>query len=87
MVFFLRAYRKRPFVFNNYCLFKNGNELASNDRIEIAQNGKEHTLVLKTTLKSDEGVIKFKSDKGDFELDFTLTVTGNIFEIFRISIL
>jgi len=54
---------------------QNGNELANNDRIEIAQNGKEHTLVLKTTLKSDEGVIKFKSDKGDFELDFTLTVT------------
>ena len=67
--------------------YQNGNELANNDRIEIAQNGKEHTLVLKTTLKSDEGVIKFKSDKGDFELDFTLTVTGNILLKIRIAVI
>ena len=72
-------YGKSLLIIRIFLIYQNGTELANNDRIEIAQNGKEHTLVLKTTLKSDEGVIKFKSDKGDFELDFTLTVTGKTF--------
>jgi len=54
---------------------QNGTTLKNDDRIEISKSGAEHTLLLKSTYKSDEGTIKFKSDKGGFELDFNLIVT------------
>ena len=68
-----------PFNFNADFLklcSQDGTTLVTNERVTVSQAGAEHTLVFKTTLKSDEGVIKFKSDKGGFELDFNLIVTG-----------
>lgn len=54
---------------------QNGTTLENNDRITISQAGVEHTLVIKSTTKADEGTIKFTADKGGVELDFNLKVT------------
>ncbi|XP_076821104.1 immunoglobulin-like and fibronectin type III domain-containing protein 1 [Clavelina lepadiformis] len=44
-------------------------------RILISQSDAEHTLVLTKTKKNDEGKIVFKTDKGNVEVPFELTVT------------
>uniref|UniRef100_H2YX70 Fibronectin type-III domain-containing protein n=1 Tax=Ciona savignyi TaxID=51511 RepID=H2YX70_CIOSA len=54
---------------NNQQLYDDGS------KYRISQSGGEQELVISNTSKSDEGTIVFKSNKGNVEVPFQLTVT------------
>ncbi|XP_078481079.1 immunoglobulin-like and fibronectin type III domain-containing protein 1 isoform X2 [Ciona intestinalis] len=55
--------------------YQNNKQLSDGSKYEISVSGGEQTLVISSTLKSDEGSIVFKAKKGNVEVPFQLTVT------------